>query len=125
MNYLQELTEWVKVQKEKAEKLEKVEGSTTLYHMGKASAFSDVILVAELLLKQQQNSDKQSLLQQTHVMPSLLAFKERRLKLNLSLRDVTKATSVSAATISRIERGNEAEFNNVLKLDRFYASNGA
>jgi len=60
-----------------------------------------------------------------NVMPSLLSFKERRAKLKLSLRDVTKETGVSPATISRIERGNECDFGNVKALDDWYSSNGA
>lgn len=60
-----------------------------------------------------------------NVMPSLLSFKERRLKLKLSLRDVAKETGVSPATISRIERGNECDFGNVKALDDWYSSNGA
>lgn len=60
-----------------------------------------------------------------NVMPSLLSFKERRAKLNLSLRDVAKETGVSPATIMRIERGNECDFGNVKALDDWYSSNGA
>ena len=59
------------------------------------------------------------------VMPSLLAFKSRRDKLGLSLREVTEKTGVSKATISRIENGKLAEYENVRKLHEFYASNGA
>lgn len=59
------------------------------------------------------------------VMPSLLAFKARRQKLRLSLREVAKKTKVSAATISRIENGREADYNNVKTLHEWYASNGA
>lgn len=57
------------------------------------------------------------------VMPSL--FKERRLKLNLSMQDVTNQTDISKATISRIERGNDAFYDTVMKLDKFYTDNGA
>lgn len=67
----------------------------------------------------------QHLLKQCHVMHSLPDFKARRLKTGLSLREVAKATGVSAATISRAERGNEMELSNAQKLDRFYAGNGA
>ena len=60
-----------------------------------------------------------------NVMPSLLYFKERRVKLKLSLREVAKETGVSPATISRIERGSECDFGNVKALDEWYSSNGA
>ena len=71
-----------------------------------------------------QKEQKQALCQ-AHVMPSLRDFKERRLKTGLSLREVAKATGVSAATISRAEHGKEMELGNALKLDGFYARNGA
>ena len=57
------------------------------------------------------------LLSLSNVMPSLICFKERRVKLKLSLRDVSKETGISSATISRIERGNECNFGNVKALD--------
>lgn len=57
-------------------------------------------------------------------IPSLLYFKDRRTKLNMSLRDVAKKTGVSHATISRIERGNECDFGNVKALDEWYSNNG-
>lgn len=57
------------------------------------------------------------------VMP--VFFKERRLSLNLSMQDVTDKTDISKATISRIERGNDAFFETVMALDKFYTSNGA
>ena len=60
-----------------------------------------------------------------NVMPSLLSLKERRAKLNLSLREVAKVTGVSPATISRIERGNRCDFGNVKALDDWYSNNGA
>ncbi len=60
------------------------------------------------------------------VMPSLHLFKERRDKLNLTLRQVARITHVSAATISRIERGEgECSYHNVVQLDDFYCRNGA
>ena len=64
------------------------------------------------------------LLSLSNVMPSLICFKERRVKLKLSLRDVSKETGISSATISRIERGNECNFGNVKALDDWYSSNG-
>jgi len=57
------------------------------------------------------------------VMPRF--FKERRLSLNLSMQDVTDKTDISKATISRIERGNDAFFETVITLDKFYSDNGA
>ena len=57
------------------------------------------------------------------VMPRF--FKERRLSLNLSMQDVTDKTDISKATISRVERGNDAFFGTVMTLDKFYTSNGA
>lgn len=59
------------------------------------------------------------------VMPPLVGFKERRLKLRLSMQRVTNNTGVSKATISRIERGHKADYENVMKLNNFYAKNGA
>lgn len=64
-------------------------------------------------------------LQQPLVMPSLHDFKARRELLGYSLRDVAKATGVSPATISRIERGNDADYTNVKKLHEWYVSNEA
>ena len=57
------------------------------------------------------------------VMPRF--FKERRLSLNLSMQDVTNKTNISKATISRIERGNDAFFDTIMTLDKFYSDNGA
>lgn len=60
------------------------------------------------------------------VMPSLHLFKERRDKLNLTLRQVAEQTNVSAATISRIEREDgQCSYHNVVMLDDFYCRNGA
>lgn len=59
------------------------------------------------------------------VMPSLLTFKARRQKLGLSLREVAEKTKASAATISRIENGKEADYSNVKSLHEWYSSNGA
>ena len=64
-------------------------------------------------------------LQQPLVMPSLHDFKARRELLGYSLRDVSKATGVSTATISRIERGNDADYTTVKKLHEWYVSNEA
>ncbi len=57
------------------------------------------------------------------VMPR--SFKERRQTLNMSMQDVTDKTNISKATISRIERGNDAFYNTVITLDKFYSENGA
>ena len=60
------------------------------------------------------------------VMPSLHTFKERRDKLNLTLRQVAEQTKVSAATISRIEREEGlCSYHNVVQLDDYYCRNGA
>jgi|GEM_PF-6928066 DNA-binding XRE family transcriptional regulator len=78
---------------------------------------------------QQANGAEQSTDQALHkhsVMPSLHLFKERRDKLNLTLRQVAEQTKVSAATISRIERGEgECSYHNVVQLDDYYCRNGA
>jgi DNA-binding XRE family transcriptional regulator len=57
------------------------------------------------------------------VMPSF--FKERRQELKMSMQDVADQTSIAKSTISRIERGKDAYFNTVIKLDKFYSDNGA
>ena len=75
--------------------------------------------VEMLIVKAYGNSD--NLL----VMPSLLALKARRQKLRLSLREVAEKTKVSAATISRIENGKDADYGNVKSLHEWYVSNGA
>lgn len=51
-------------------------------------------------------------------------FKERRQRLNMSMQDVTDKTDISKATISRVERGQDAFFKTVVTLDRFYSDNG-
>jgi transcriptional regulator with XRE-family HTH domain len=56
------------------------------------------------------------------MMPSLCDFKERRNLLGFSLRQVAKATGVSPAAISRIERGREAYYSNVKTLHEYYLS---
>lgn len=57
------------------------------------------------------------------IMPSF--FKERRLKLKLSIQDVTDQTGIRKATISRIERGNDAFYKTIVVLNDFYIKNGA
>lgn len=54
--------------------------------------------------------------------PSL--FKKRRLLLNMSMQDVSDKTDVSKATISRIEKGNDAFFRTINKLHEFYTKMG-
>jgi len=56
-------------------------------------------------------------------MPSLTDFKAKRQQAGLSLRKVAKETGVSAATISRIERGCDADYGNVKRLHEWYGSN--
>lgn len=57
------------------------------------------------------------------VMPRY--FKERRQRLNMSMQDVTDKTDISKATISRIERGQDAFYKTIVALDKFYSDNGA
>ena len=57
------------------------------------------------------------------VMPRY--FKERRQKLNMSMQNVTDKTDISKATISRIERGQDAFYKTIVALDKFYSDNGA
>lgn len=74
MNDLQKLIDWAKVQKEKAERTaisKTKELPISIYHEGKVSAFSDLILKAELLLEMQQHSSTQPPLQQADVNGSL------------------------------------------------------
>jgi hypothetical protein len=47
-------------------------------------------------------------------------LKKRRVNLQYGLRYVSKHTSVSVSTISRIERGFKAEHVNVMALHAFY-----
>lgn len=56
-------------------------------------------------------------------LPSTL--KKRRLLLNLSMQEVSDKTGVSKATISRVEKGSDAYYDTVMRLDRFYTENGA
>ncbi len=53
--------------------------------------------------------------------PPLSEFKERRLKLGMSMEKIQRATGVHPATISRLETGkNSTTIGNVRKLDAFY-----
>ena len=67
----------------------------------------------------------QHLLQQYHVMPSLLEFEKRRQKLALSVNEVAEATGVPKTAIKAIERKRLDKLNSVQKLHDYYASNGA
>lgn len=58
------------------------------------------------------------------VLPELGLFKARREKLKLSLRQVAAKVKVSAATISRIETGSDAEYSTVKLLHEWYLKNG-
>jgi len=49
-----------------------------------------------------------------------LYFKSKRKKLMMSLREVEKISGVSKATISRIERGKDVFYSNIIKLFDFY-----
>ncbi|HEX8334710.1 MAG TPA: hypothetical protein VF622_18955 [Segetibacter sp.] len=53
---VQQLIDFAKAEKEKADKVES-DSVLALYHEGKSAAFSDIILKAELLLKKHPNSD--------------------------------------------------------------------
>lgn len=121
---IKELIDFAKVGQEKADKDAETKNINGLYYLGKASAFSDIILKAELLFGTELSNDIQPQIHKTACYTPLVEFKKRRMKLDMSLRDVTKVTGVSAATISRIEQGKEAEYNNVMKLDSYYATNG-
>lgn len=81
---------------------------------------SHIVIFAEQCLMTQEKGQNLPI---HNVMPSL--FKQRRQKLNLSMQDVTNKTDISKATISRIERGNDAFYDTVMKLDKFYSDNGA
>ncbi len=74
------------------------------------------------------NNKEKAALPLQNVMPSLLdlKFKERRQKLKLNLRAVAMQTNISAATISRIERGQmETQYKIIKKLNDWYCNNGA
>jgi len=58
-------------------------------------------------------------------MPDLTAFKARRNAVNIKLIDLSDASGVSIATISRLENGNEVEYNNVKKVHDVLIANGA
>lgn len=53
-------------------------------------------------------------------MPKYWQLSDYRISNELSLRDVAKETGISAATISRLERGQESEHGNWIKLIEFY-----
>ena len=61
-------------------------------------------------------------LQQLHKCDDI-AYRPWRQRLGLSLRQVAKATGVSPATISRMERGKECILSNVMKVHEYYAKN--
>lgn len=77
--------------------------------------------VEQLLFKAYDNSGK------PFVMPSLFAFKERRTKSKLTLREVETATGISNAYLSQLENGKikRPSFEVVEKLHILYANNGA
>tara|TARA_R110000772_G_scaffold1095_5_gene3884 strand:+ start:2291 stop:2617 length:327 start_codon:yes stop_codon:yes gene_type:complete len=52
------------------------------------------------------------------------AFKTRREDVKMSMQDVSNQTEISKSTISRIERGSDAFYETVIKLDNFYSSLG-
>ena len=75
-----------------------------------------VIFTEQCIIKQEQN-----VITTINVNPSLL--RNRRLKLHLSMQDVTDKTGISKATISRIEHGNDAFFKTIMILHEFYNIN--
>lgn len=125
MDILQQLIDFAKVGQEKADNDAETKNINGLYYLGKGSAFSDIILKAELLLSQQANRDSQPALQQTHVMLSLQDFKAQRLKLGLTLREVESMTGISNAYLSQLENGKikKPSFDVVQKLNNVYACN--
>ncbi len=58
-------------------------------------------------------------------MPDLSTFKARRNSVNIKLIDLSDACGVSVPTISRLENGNEVEYNNVKKVHEALIANGA
>lgn len=73
-----------------------------------------------LIFKAYDNSGK------PFVMPSLFAFKERRTKSGMTLREVETATGISNAYLSQLENGKikRPSFDVVEKLHNLYANNG-
>jgi len=59
------------------------------------------------------------------VMPSCAELKGMRLRRNLSMDSVAEKTGISKPTISRIERGKQALYDNVKTLHEFYIAHGA
>lgn len=89
-------------------------------HLNKFIQFCDLVDKANGIDSENKALHKHS------VMPSLHLFKERRDKLNLTLRQVAEQTKVSAATISRIEREEGfCSYHNVVQLDDYYCRNRA
>lgn len=53
-------------------------------------------------------------------IPTWREMFQRRRNLDLTLRDVSKCTGVSIATIHRLENGKEVMYSTVTKLNNFY-----
>lgn len=86
------------------------------------TALKDMLCMSvQSALENVETSDRQLTL--PVVMPRY--FKERRQKLNMIMQDVADKTDISKATISRIERGQDAFYKTVVALDKFYSDNGA
>lgn len=75
----------------------------------------------EMLIFKAYDNDKSSDMHEFNI-PAILDFKKLRNGLKMSLREVAIATNVSAPTISRIERGHNADFKSVKSLFMFYNS---
>lgn len=55
-------------------------------------------------------------------MPSYLELQDFRRRKGFSIREVAEKTGISAATISRIERGGDAGHDNWIRLCNFYSN---
>lgn len=93
-----------------------------LYLMNRLSFWNDLPVLLEEINYQRSKNNASTRNHPLIAMPSLSQFKTRREKLGLTLREVGYETKVSAATISRIERGNECDYGNVKTLHEFYVS---
>lgn len=54
-------------------------------------------------------------------IPNQSTFKERRLKLNLTMQMVADYVNTSKATICRLEKGKEIKYSTVKKVSDYYS----